>query len=268
MRVLLIGYGAIAKTVRAALLHDDNIQVAAVIVRKNGRERLRAKLGAELGATVHVLESVDELVVPIDCALECAGHLGVTEHVPTLLRRGIDVIVTSVGSLATPGLIETLEAAAREGNSQMTLVPGAVAGIDALAAAKPFGLDRVTYTGRKPPLGWLDTPAEQIADLKNLKSAVTLFEGSAREAARLYPKNANVAATIALAGVGLDATKVRLIADPAVSRNVHTLHAEGAFGELDMTISGKPLANNPKTSALAAYSALRALRNRVGSVAI
>ena len=264
MRVLLIGYGAIAKTVSDAIAGDKQLQIAAILVRKHKRETLRA----ELGDAVHVLESVDELVVPIDCVLECAGHSGVTEHVPALLRRGIDVIVTSVGSLAHPDLAESLQAAARAGGSQFALVPGAMAGIDALAAAKPFGLDRVVYTGRKPPLGWLDTPAEKIADLRSLDKALTLFEGSAREAARLYPKNANVAATIALAGIGFDATQVRLIADPAVRRNVHTLHAEGTFGELDMTIAGNPLAGNPKTSALAAYSALRALRNRAVGLVI
>jgi len=264
MRVLLIGYGAIARTVSEAVAADRQLQIVSVLVRPSKRDALRA----ELGSAVHVLESVDELAVPIDCALECAGHQGVIEHVPALLRLGIDVILTSVGSLATPGLIERLEAAAQAGNSQLTLVPGAVAGIDALAAAKPFGLSSVVYTGRKPPLGWLDTPAEKITDLRSLQSEVTLFEGSAREAARLYPKNANVAATIALAGIGMDATQVRLIADPSVQRNVHTLHAEGTFGELDMTISGKPLASNPKTSALAAYSAVRALRNRAASLVI
>ena len=264
MRLLMIGYGAIGKTVVAALRNEDRIRLVAVIAKASHHAAARE----QLGTSVEVVASLDEFRGEVDCVLECAGHAAVREHVPAALKRGIDVILVSVGSLSEPGLAESLEAAARDGGTQVTLVPGAVAGIDALSAAKPFGLDRVVYTGRKPPLGWLDTPAEKTCDLRTLKRAVTVFEGTAREAARLFPKNANVAATIALAGLGLDRTSVRLIADPAVQRNVHTLHAEGTFGELDMTIAGRPLADNPKTSALAAYSAVRALKNRAASLVI
>lgn len=83
------------------------------------------------------------------------------------------------------------------------------------------------------------------------------FTGTAREAATLFPDNSNVAATIALAGVGLDDTKVELIADPELTHNIHHIMVEGVFGKLEISITGLPLAENPRTSSLAAFSALR-----------
>jgi aspartate dehydrogenase len=125
-----------------------------------------------------------------------------------------------------------LRAAAALGGTHMRIPSGAVGGLDALAAARLGGLTSVTYVGRKPVAAWQGTKAEESVVLADISAATAVFEGTAREAALAYPQNANVAAAIALAGVGFDATRVTLIADPAARGNEHHIEAEGAFGRL------------------------------------
>ena len=264
IKVLLVGAGAIGREVMRHLAGDPHIVITQIIDHPN----VVAKLRAEFGDRIAIASTVDALQSKPDFALECAGHAAVKSHVPALLERGIDVALVSVGSLAELGLAEQLVAAAERGGAQLTLVSGAIAGIDAIASAKIAGLVEVIYTGRKPPIGWIGTPAEEVCDLNSLTTPTVIFEGSAGEAARRFPKNANVAATVSLAGLGLDKTRATLIADPGISKNIHAVTARGVFGELHIQISGNPLPDNPKTSALAAYCAVRVLRNRVAALVI
>jgi len=264
-RIALVGCGAIGTSMLELLQADAALSVRAIVVPADAVAAAR-DTAARLAPDAQVGTAVP--AEGIDLVVEAAGHAAIEAHVLPALRRGTACVVASVGALSAPGLAESLEAAAQAGATQVQLIPGAIGAIDALAAARIGGLDEVRYTGRKPPRAWKGTPAEQGRELDALARETVIFEGSAREAASLYPKNANVAATVSLAGLGLDRTLVRLIADPAVADNVHTVEAKGAFGSFELTMRNKPLAANPKTSALTVYSAVRALRNRVAALAI
>lgn len=262
---VLIGYGPVARYVAAEVDRRNDVRLAGVICREGREDAARAALGSdlEIWTSAGELVAADETVV-----LDCAGHQGLLAHGETVLRAGMDVITLSVGALSDPDLLARLLAAAEAGRSQLELVPGAVGGVDALAAARVGGLERVTYIGRKPPLGWKGSPAESVLDLDALTESAEHFRGSAREAARRYPKNANVAAMVALAGLGMEETTVSLIADPALSRNRHEVFAEGAFGQFRIEIEGRPLADNPKSSALAAMSMVRAVDRRAARLVL
>ncbi|CAN7611515.1 aspartate dehydrogenase [Pseudoduganella sp. LjRoot289] len=265
LRVAMIGCGAIGAGVLELLKHDAEVVFDLVIVHAAAVDSARARLGA-----LYPRARVDVGLSGArpDLLIECAGHSAIEAHIIPALASGIPCMLVSAGVLAEAGLAEKLEQAARHGQTQVQLLPGAIGAIDALAAARVGGLDSVVYTCNKPPGAWKNTPAERLVDLDALAAAATIFEGSAREAARLYPKNANVAATLSFAGLGLDRTRVRLLADPGAAENMHHVVAQGAFGSFELTMRGKPLAANPKTSALTVFSVVRALHNRARTLCI
>ena len=265
LRIALIGCGAIGVAALELLQTDADLRVTAIVVSaaSAGRAESVAQRLAP-GTRVRTEVPVDD----VDLGVEAAGHSAIEQHVVPALQRGTPCIVASVGALAGEGMLARLEAAARQGGTQVQLVSGGIGAIDALAAARIGGLDFVRYTGRKAPQAWKGTPAEHACQLDALVQPTVIFEGSAREAAMLYPKNANVAATVSLAGLGLDATQVRLIADPDARDNIHTVEARGGFGSLELTLHNKPLASNPKSSALTVYSLVRAVRQRAAALVI
>jgi aspartate dehydrogenase len=267
IHVAMIGCGAIGAEVLKLMHGDPGIRIDTIVLSERSHAKVRPLL-AQFAPQARLVEWLDDGLPKPDLVVECAGHSAIQQHVLPALKRGIPCMVVSVGALCEEGLPERLEQAARDAGTQVQLLSGAIGGIDALAAARVGGLDSVTYTGRKAPQAWKGTPAEALCDLASLIEAKLIFEGSAQQAAATYPKNANVAATLALAGLGMQATRVKLYADPAVTENTHHVEARGAFGSLELTLRGKPLAANPKTSALTVFSVVRALRNRAHAVAI
>ncbi len=179
------------------------------------------------------------------------------EHVEPILRAGVEVLGISIGALSDPALLDALCEAARVGGTRLRVVSGAIAGLDAISSAAVIGLDEVTHTVRKPPAALL--PPEEARAVVAGGEPRELYLGPAREAARRFPENVNVAAAVSLAGIGLDRTQVRVIADPGVARNTHEVSVRGAFGTLEIRIQNIP-SENPRTGRIVAPSLARGLR--------
>jgi aspartate dehydrogenase len=262
----LIGCGGIAQDVVAALRASpaNGVSIVGALARPGRGEEARAKF-----CEIDIVETLDALLARKPAIVaEVAGQAAVVEHGENVLRRGIDCLVISVGALADPALLARLKSAAHDSNSRILLPAGAIGGIDAIAAMRVAGLTSVRYRSRKPPAAWRGSRAEHVVELDKLTHRTVLYKGSAGEAALLYPQNANVAAAVALAGLGFDATEVELVADPDAPGNVHEIEAEGAAGRFAIQLQGKPSRSNPKTSALAAMSVARALINAHATIVI
>lgn len=264
MNITLIGFGAIGRSLYDHTGQERAWRVNAVIASQRSAEKVRKILPNN----VEVVTAVSDLTSAPDMVIECAGHDAVEMHGLAVLRLGWPLLIVSVGALNDKALYVELKNTAEECGTCIRLPAGALIGIDGIAAARQTGLDKVILTSRKPPRAWKGTPAEKIVDLDNLCEPKLIYEGPARKAARDWPKNANTAATVSLAGLGFDRTKVRLFADPMVSSNCHQVVAEGSFGKLELAIENKPLADNPKTSMMTVLSILRCLDNACGSVVI
>jgi aspartate dehydrogenase len=261
MKIGIIGAGAIGTYVREKAVERGHV-IRAVLLRP---ERLAD--GAGKSGDASCVSSVADLPNDLDCMIDCAGHSALKSYGKEILLTGTDLITVSLGAFADPALHESLEQAAATGGAILHLASGAIGSLDCLQAARVGSLKSVTYVGRKPPQGWKGSPAESRVPLDELGDRpATHFEGSARVAATEYPKNANVAAAVALAGIGFDDTQVQLIADPGVSENIHELRAEGEFGSFAFEVRGRSLPDNPRSSALAAMSVVARLEQESGHI--
>ncbi|MEO8836020.1 MAG: aspartate dehydrogenase [Caldimonas sp.] len=266
MEIGIIGYGAIGKTlVRLLAEHAPDVRVAAIVELPAQHAALRPGLPA----LIRLEASVDELLSNrLDLVIECAGHAALKAAGPEVLRAGVDLLVASVGALADISIERALRDSAGISGARVRIPSGALGGLDVLGAARLAGLDAVTYLSSKAPRAWKGTAAEGMVDLDGLTQSTVFYSGTAREAALRFPQNANVAAAVALAGVGFEKTQVQLSVDPAATGNRHRIHASGNFGEIDVSILGKTLPENPKTSMLAPYSIVRSVLNLSGGLVI
>lgn len=250
-QVVLVGCGAIGSAIVDGARDIDGI--GTVHLHDQDPQRVEALAEASNAEPAGDLEEAMEAA---DVVVEAASQAAVADVGEPALRRGCDLVVVSTGALADDALRETLRRAAAEEGQRVYCPSGALPSLDAVRAASEADLDSVVLETRKP----LEAlPAEDVADASK-SEPTTLYEGPAREAVRRFPKNVNVAAALSLNGVGLDETVVKIVADPDLDRNQHTVRAEGAFGDLEARVRNDPSPDNPATSYLAPLSVLALLR--------
>ena len=255
----VIGFGAITEEI-VRLLHERGGlgSLRGVLVRAPRVAEAKHKAAGRFA----IVDSIEGLLqLGPDIVAECAGHGAMREFGPAVLGSGVDLLCTSVGVLADHDFERQLASAAKRG-AKLRIPSGAIAGIDGLLASRSAGLREVTYTSVKPPAAWMGTPGESKVRAAGERRA-SFFEGTAREAALHYPQNVNVGATVALAGLGLDRTMVKLVSDPAASGPLGIIEAAGDFGTFRFEILAYASPHNPKTSLLTAHSVVVAVREGV-----
>ncbi|OYW68881.1 MAG: hypothetical protein B7Z40_01065 [Bosea sp. 12-68-7] len=254
-RVVLIGYGAIAADIVAALRAAREPGYAlAVLLRPGSSSAGRVPEG------VAALSGLDEVATfAPDLVIEAAGHGAVRESVPGCLALGLPVLISSIGALHDETFFAALVATARDGGGRLLLASGALGGLDYVRAVRHAKQLELRYQSRKPPAAWSGELRALGHDPAALSRPVTLFSGTAREAAALYPQNLNVAAALALAGPGFEATGVDVVCDPAATGNTHVVTVSSEFGTMALEIANQPSPTNPKSSWIVAQAILAAV---------
>jgi len=268
MRIGIIGCGFIGATIGASL--DQMDEITAVNLIDISYEESVKVAPAIRKARLFTIEEIDQFIAVSDLVVEAASQDAVFQYGPSVVGAGKDLMILSVGALSDDRFWAELTGMALRSKARIFVPSGAVSGIDGIGAAVVAGIDCITLTVRKPPKG-LSLP-EELKHLSTrlvaLKEPFVLFEGPAREAVRLFPRNVNVAATIAVSGIGFDRTTVRVIADPTITRNSHLIEVRGRFGEMRVEMHNQPSTTNPRTSYLAPLSALAMVRKFVTGVYI
>ena len=253
----IAGLGAIGMAVARAV---DAGRVPGIdLVAVSARDRAKAQRTTAGFKSVPPIVGLAELAEAADVVVECLPTSQFAAVAGPAVERGRIFMPLSVGALIDHmDLVER----ARATGARIVVPTGALLGLDAVRAAAEGRIASVKIVTRKPPMGLAGAPllVERGIDLEGLKEPLKIFEGSAREAIAGFPANVNVAVALSLAGIGPDATRAEIWADPEVTRNTHTIVVRSDSSDLTMTIENIPSEENPRTGKITALSVLAALR--------
>jgi len=266
MKVGLIGCGAIGSEVAYAI--DKEIRQIDLSIVYDIEKTKVDRLLSNLTKKPEVASSIRQVVEKANLTVEAASPQIVEELLTLALKKDKDILIMSIGGVL--GHLDILEKIKKEGRCKVYFPSGAIAGLDGLNAAQEKEIYSITLTTTKHPQALAGAPyiTRHKIKLKNIKKPTLIFEGTSMEAIKAFPRNINVSATLSLAGIGMEKTKVRIVADPGITKNKHKIEIKGVFGEMEIVVKNIPSATNPKTSYLAALSAVATLRKIVNPVKI
>ncbi len=265
LKIGIIGCGTIGTEIALACrgrLKDKVILSAVCDANAKSAQALIDKTGLGIG-----MLGLDEIIKEAQFIVEAASASISSEVLKKCIGLKRDCLIMSVGGLiGGEGLLEE----AKKKGIKVYIPSGALCGIDGLKSAMAGKIDSVTLTTRKPPKGLVGAPylKEQKIDVENIKKETVVFEGSAQDAVKGFPQNVNVSAVLSLAGIGARKTTVRLVTSPDYTKNIHEVEVTGEFGRMSTITENVPSKTNPKTSALAIFSAIATLEAAVSSVRI
>ena len=257
----LLGCGAIGAEFAGAVCAGE-VGEAKLVALFDVIDGMASDLAEQLPIPVPFFNSFEPFIATpgLRLVVECASPDAVRSYAKAIMSHGKELLLMSSGALTDSRLFQDLSDLASNKGLRLMVPSGALGGIDALKAARGQ-LEEVTLTTTKPPAGLQGAPGFKEWEKVDIKEAQVVFEGPALEAVKLFPANVNVAATLSLAGLGPEKTRVRVVADPQSPGNVHEVFARGDFGVMRFTMENRPHSRNPRTSYIAVLSALETLRN-------
>lgn len=261
MDIALIGCGFIGTLIAEHIAAGD-LPLKLKLALDRNPEKVE-RIQAMFDKPPAVAESIDDITASdVNLVIEAASIEAVHSFAKPLLSSGKDMMIMSVGAFSTPGFYKTIEEICNRNQAKVFLPSGAIGGLDAISSAAVGRLDSVALTTIKNPSSLEGAPyvVENEIKLSEIKERTKIFSGSATEAIEGFPANVNVAAALGIVGVGAIRTRVDIIADPEVEINIHEIQAKGDSGELWFRAENLPSIENPKTSILAALSAIAMLK--------
>jgi aspartate dehydrogenase len=265
IKVGIVGCGTIGGELAAACAGRLRDSMELIGICDQDAKRAES-LNALLKDKARVLK-LDELVKKSDLIVEAASASASAPILKKAIKSKKDIMIMSVGGLiGNEGLLEEADKA----GINVYLPSGAICGIDGLKSGRAGRIDSVTLTTRKPPKGLDGAPYIKRKNIKlaDIKNETVIFAGSAKEAIAGFPQNVNVCAALSLAGIGAEKTRVKIVTSPEYTKNVHEVEITGDFGRISARTENMPSPSNPKTSRLAALSAIATLEGAVKNVRV